>query len=646
MKYRRRRFAVLFTVTALVGGASTVPAHAVSGGIPVTDGNYGFTAKIDMEGAACSGALVAPDWVITSASCFAGNPQGGLPVKAATVTVGRTNLAGTTGKVAKVTNLVAHASRGVMLVRLDTTITDIAPVSLRAAAAVGGEKVRLAGYGRTATEWVPDKLHSALFTVGTPTAGDVPLTGDNGADACKGDAGGPVFREVAGKVELVGVVGASWEHGCLTVTETQQGTTATRTDDLIDWVRDQIIVLATKANSHAITVSWSPLAPQDDAGYRLYAATTPEVPIDAAHLLTTTRTATFVHKSLRAKQKWHYRVVASTGDGYTTRPSATVSATTLPRPVSDFTGDGKDDIATFVRGTGGDVYVASSDGGKFVGDAKLWHDYFAVGAEVPLAGDFNGDGKTDAITFVRGTRGDVYVALSDGSKFGASVLWHEYFSAGAEIPVVGDFNGDGLSDIATFLRGTSGDAYVSLSDGTKFGPSVIWHDLFATGDQMPVIGDINGDGKDDVVAFARGGSGDVFVTFSDGTKFGAPAWGHESFAYNDEIPAVGDFNGDGRDDISTSVRGAGGDLYVALSDGARFGVGVLWHDNFGIGSEIPAVGDFNGDGKTDAALFKRSPTVDVLVAPSDGAKFGPAALWHDAFAYNAEVPVPRSILIL
>lgn len=182
-------------------------------------------------------------------------------------------------------------------------------------------------------------------------------------------------------------------------------------------------------------MSWSPLAPQDNATYRLYGAATAEVPIDAAHLLATTQATTFVHKSIRAKQKWYYRVVASTGDGHTTQPSATVSATTLSRPVSDFTGDGKDDIATFVRGTGGDVYAAASDGAKFVGDAKLWHDFFGVGTEIPAIGDFNGDGKDDAAIFKRSPTVDVFVALSNGAKFGTSVLWHDAFAYNAEVPI-------------------------------------------------------------------------------------------------------------------------------------------------------------------------------------------------------------------
>src|SRR4051794_27091511 len=58
-----------------------------------------------------------------------------------------------------------------------------------------------------------------------------------------------------------------------------------------------------------------------------------------------------------------------------------------------------------------------------------------------VAGDFNGDGRDDIVTFTRGAAADVYVALSNGSSFqGTGVKWHDYFAAGTETPLVGDFN--------------------------------------------------------------------------------------------------------------------------------------------------------------------------------------------------------------
>ncbi|MGA5303764.1 FG-GAP repeat domain-containing protein [Nucisporomicrobium flavum] len=311
----------------------------------------------------------------------------------------------------------------------------------------------------------------------------------------------------------------------------------------------------------------------------------------------------------------------------------------------DFNGDGRDDIVTFTRGTAADVYVALSTGSSFSGTGVKWHDYFAAGTETPLVGDFNGDGRDDIATFTRGSAADVYVALSTGHSFvGTGVKWHNYFAAGTEIPAVGDFNGDGRDDIATFTRGSSADVYVALSTGYSFsGTGWKWHNYFAAGTEIPAVGDFNGDGRDDIATFTRGSSADVYVALSTGSSFSGTGWKwHNYFAVGTELPSVGDFNGDGRDDIVTFTRGSAADVYVAFSTGSSFsGTGWKWHNYFAVGTEIPGTGDFTGDGRTDIATFTRGSAADVYVARSTGGSFyGTGWKWHNFFAVNSEIPQP------
>ncbi|MFQ5821372.1 MAG: FG-GAP-like repeat-containing protein [Candidatus Heimdallarchaeota archaeon] len=332
-------------------------------------------------------------------------------------------------------------------------------------------------------------------------------------------------------------------------------------------------------------------------------------------------------------------------------------------------GDGKkrDEIITFIRdskiGSGrGDVYVALSNGLSF-GKGMKWHDFFCLSNEIPAVGDFNGDGRDDIVTFIRDTksgggRWDVYVALSTGSSFGKGMKWHNYFCVGNEIPAVGDFNGDGKDDIITFVRDTKsgserGDVWVALSTGSSFGQGMKWHNFFCVGNEIPAVGDFNGDGKDDLVTFVRdtksgGERGDVWVTLSNGSSFGKGMKWHNYFCISNEIPAVGDFNGDGKDDIVTFVRdtksgGERGDVWVALSTGASFGKGMKWHDYFSVSNEIPAVGDFNGDGEDDLVTFVHETKSggergDVWVTLSNGSSFGPGMKWHGYFSVLDEVP--------
>src|SRR5439155_427520 len=133
-----------------------------------------------------------------------------------------------------------------------------------------------------------------------------------------------------------------------------------------------------------------------------------------------------------------------------------------------------------------------------------WHDSFCLGAATCKIGDFNGDGKSDIVTFVRSSvtgkhAGDVLVALSDGTEFlpqGNAPIWKKSFCTGAEVCDVGDFNGDGKDDIILFKRSSAtgkdaGDVLVALSDGTQFGPATVWHDFFCISTEQCAVGDFD-----------------------------------------------------------------------------------------------------------------------------------------------------------
>ncbi|MEV4868487.1 S1 family peptidase [Streptomyces syringium] len=226
---------------------TSVPANAVVGE-KAKDGTYAFTAKLEIGGGqrSCSAALVEEEWLITAANCFADNPgQGakiaaGAPKLKTTATIGRTDLTRDGGTVANVVELVPRDDRDLVMARLDKRVTGIAPVGIGFNASLPGEDLWLSGYGRTKDEWVPDRLHYAKYTVGAVKDTSLSLTGkSNDASVCQGDTGGPAFREIGGRYELVGVHSMSGQAGCFGSDEadTNKDASDARVDDIAGWIQ-------------------------------------------------------------------------------------------------------------------------------------------------------------------------------------------------------------------------------------------------------------------------------------------------------------------------------------------------------------------------------------------------------------------------
>ena len=180
--------------------------------------------------------------------------------------------------------------------------------------------------------------------------------------------------------------------------------------------------------------------------------------------------------------------------------------------------------------------------------------------------------------------------------------------------VVNDFDGDGKSDIAAELPGLGIYAYRSSSGAGDFLTGFGKAELGLT---IPAPGDFNGDGKSDIGAqladlgvFAYRSTGAVFNEFNGyGDVYsvsGTPGVGTT-------IPANGDYDGDGITDRAVYLPAT---RTFEINFSAQPAVSVP----FGIagdGQSIPAPGDYDGDGKTDLAVYL--PSLAALAyRPSSG----------------------------
>lgn len=241
--------------------------------------------------------------------------------------------------------------------------------------------------------------------------------------------------------------------------------------------------------------------------------------------------------------------------------------------------------------------------------------------------DMNNDGNLDVVAYCDGCNA-FYIQLGNGNgTFQASA--NSGYNAGGEGDqlVFGDFNKDGYFDILSSDGPYQGTLYVGQGDGT-FNTSTVGQlnvgliTNYANGDQKlygVAVGDFNGDGNQDVVyAAGRGGTnqtGSIKVLLGDGNAGNSGSDGFPSgyVEYNTlgTTPygvAVGDFNEDGNLDIAAANEGTHTiDIFLGNGDGT-FQAPVSFPAGTSGPGKLIAV-DVDGDGSLDLLALDTNTTV-------------------------------------
>lgn len=261
------------SLLAGVGIVGSVPASAVVGDA-VADGHHPYTVRVEIgdSARACSGALIEKMWIVTAASCFTEDPAQyaslapGAPATPARAVLGRTDLTAGGGQVRDIVELVPRPDRDLVLARLSSVVNGVPTVALSAEPPVPGEQLTVAGYGRTADEWAPVRLHGGAFAVTGSNGPELHVDGQDGATICRGDAGGPAVRAGAGGDLLLGVSSRSAEGGCFGSETTSRAAVASRVDDITAWIGAQVSRWSLRSLSNDRYVSAAINVTGEDAG--------------------------------------------------------------------------------------------------------------------------------------------------------------------------------------------------------------------------------------------------------------------------------------------------------------------------------------------------------------------------------------------